>query len=211
MGAFTPELSVNNLRRGLARWDELARRGNWPEDLHASMYSSDVVALSAGLSEEWWAAIVRRLSRWRAIRPLRNQVVLQAGLVALPEMTQSYEALAARRLQLENVAWQDVSMLYATAAGLKPTRSNSPVFGSKLCHFMLPRLYPVIDRAAVGWDVPYERYWSACRDAWLRSVADHDELKAIINLRVPDADRSAFPYATKIPELCIAGERTGRA
>jgi hypothetical protein len=175
------------------------------------MYTSDAESLSAGISDEWWEATVRRLSRWRAIRPLRNQTVLQAGRESLSELASLYHGLAAQHLQLETASWADVSMLFAAAARLKPTKSNSPVFGSKLCHFMLPALYPVIDRAAVGWDVPYERYWSACRDSWLDAADLHSELMAIVDLRVPDVDRSTFPYQTKIPELCISGERTGRA
>ena len=211
MPEFTPTLNAVNLRAGLARWDDLAIKGNWPADLHAAMYSADTVALSAGLTTDWWDVVVPRLSAWRAIRPLRTDAVRQSGLEALPEMSVLYGRLASRRLGFDVARWEDVCELFDVAGELKPTRSRSPVFGSKLCHFMLPPLFPVIDRAAVGWNVPYGQYWTARHNAWVDSRDRHGELRAIVDTRIPEAHRPFFPYATKISELCIVGERTGRA
>lgn len=209
MARFTPVVNEINLRAGLNRWDELAVRGNWPEDLHASMYLGDVVRLSEGLTSDWWHMIVRRLSAWRANRPVRNRVILDAGLQELPRIDLMHRTLMADRLSLETASWSDVAELFGAAAALKPTKSSSPVFGSKLCHFMVPGLFPVIDRAAVRWDVPYVDYWNACQESWIAAAADHHGLRSIVDTRVPEDARVVFPYATKITELCIVGERTG--
>ena len=41
------------------------------------------------------------------------------------------------------------SSLFEVAAEIKPVKHGSPVFPSKLCHFLCPSIYPVFDNTLV--------------------------------------------------------------
>ena len=43
---------------------------------------------------------------------------------------------------IANLSWENVAPLFALAYGIK--RGNHPVFASKMCHFMFPRVFVVI-------------------------------------------------------------------
>lgn len=65
-----------------------------------------------------------------------------------------------RKSQLE-----DVGPLFALAYGIK--RGNHPVFACKMCHFMFPRVFVVMDHSVTG-TFEYEFYWRGMKEVWGR-------------------------------------------
>ena len=113
--------------------------------------------------------------------------------------------------KIENAEWKDVSTLFDLTQRIKG--SQSPVFASKLCHFLFPSAFVVVDWTLTGCaGRPYGAFWAEAQHAWLRLSISHrrrlvEELRRAI--RQPGSGR--YPWATKIVELCIIGARQGKA
>ncbi|MBB5868048.1 hypothetical protein F4553_001427 [Allocatelliglobosispora scoriae] len=107
--------------------------------------------------------------------------------------------------------WSEVEPFVRAVALIKPTRS--PVFASKFCHFLLPAVFPVVDRAVLGnWSrMPYSEYFDSVRQEWLAVDAENRRaLTTTMRRRIEAAGRSMiplYPMAIKITEL----RRIGRA
>jgi len=205
MGAVNVAVSVENLEAGLRRWNELSESGNWPSDLHAGLYVRQAQLRAGGLGEQWWAATVDEFSRWRAIRPLTKANIRDRGRGLLPQLSLAYHDLLRANCNLVDAKWTNLACLFDLAYRVKPTKSQSPVFASKLCHFMFPDLFIVVDRAVVGLRDPYSTYWQTCSDAWRLAKPNHGLLRGKIDAVIGEAVDQSFPYATKITELCIIG------
>jgi hypothetical protein len=195
-------VSIINLDEGIRFWHE--QKPNWPRDFHASFYLELASLREHGLTKEWWQDIVPHLSSWRAIRPLSNQQVKQRGLERLESLHAVYSPLMQTMgsvTAFSDLEWGDVTDLFEVARSIKG--SQSPVFGSKLCHFILPSAFPVIDGEAVGSGCNYEFYWTACRDSWLRCT---DKKLLISRLQKEIGSNQDYPWETKITELCMIGK-----
>jgi hypothetical protein len=87
--------------------------------------------------------------------------------------------------------------------------TRSPVFRSKFCHFLFPKVFPVADNRAMGsGGRAYEDHFNRVRELW-RS-APQEDLKALLqkHFERQGADMfSGFPVANKIVELCLIGRR----
>ena len=82
---------------------------------------------------------------------------------------------------------------------------GSPVFASKLCHFILPSAFPVVDGEAVqGSAIPYVDYWERCRACWT-GCREKRELRAELRDRMSSEPIVSYPWSTKITELCWIG------
>lgn len=73
---------------------------------------------------------------------------------------------------------------------------------STLCHFLLPKVFPVIDGLGLGGQTStYERYFSEVKGRWeLTDRATRDALIAEMTLLVEQLDRPlepTFPLVTK--------------
>jgi hypothetical protein len=110
------------------------------------------------------------------------------------------------------VTWDQVSAFPTLVATIKPTRSNSPVFASKFCHFLLPRVFPVVDNEGLGnrW-LTYEKYFRHVQDEWaITDDADRSAMIMAITDRVKRTGASVFsgyPYVTKLVELRLIGRQ----
>ena len=189
---------------------------NWGDVFHNDLYSKLRKLSENGINEEWWRNIVNHLWDWRAIRPFPKKIIQERGSSLLPQIEKEYNRVIAtegREPELGEVQWDALAPLYQICASIKPTKNPSPVFGSKLAHFLIPTAFPVFDRQAVGGFEKYPdygAYWNACREAW---ISTPPETRAVLTetLReriertgggvVPDY----YPFATKSVELCIIG------
>jgi hypothetical protein len=189
-----------NLRAGLSVW----RKRKWEQDFSAPFYAQQRQLLASGVSDIWWRSTLPELTRWKAIRPKRPSVILERGLAVLPEIAKTFTSLPMDS-DFGSIRWDQVEPLFNIAWGIKGV--NSPVFASKLCHFMRPDLYMVVDQEVIGVKEPYSTYWRACSEAWKRSAADHTKLKAILTGESECPLGTHFPFATKITELCVIGAR----
>jgi hypothetical protein len=111
---------------------------------------------------------------------------------------------------IETVPWPVLEPLFDRAVGLKPTKYPSLVFGSKLCHFILPAAFVVVDNVLTGVPGSYAPHWLRHRELWL-GCETREKLKTYLGDKIrklsscePGDD---YPWATKIVELCLIGSR----
>jgi len=125
----------------------------------------------------------------------------------LPNLRTEYQRilkLSKDEPSTDTVSWQDIDTLYRMIAEIK---NRSPVFASKLCHFMFPKIFIVMDR--LGTEVmAYDYYWQGMVNEWNlfanKSVAI-DLLKTDIEKQSPV--HCDYPFETKIMELCHVGDK----
>lgn len=195
-------LSPVLLKAGIKIW----RTRGWPKDFHNRFYTRLESYRAEGL-DGLWEPCLRRLSRWRALRPLSQDTIRQNAQQVMGQLEACYGQVRKTRgaADLTDCTWEELSPLFLTAAEIKGVRS--PVFASKLCHMLFPRLFPVIDRAAVGIpDDGYAGYWRRCQEAWGRSTEEERAiLIAALQARMGKPALPSYPWATKITELCLMG------
>jgi hypothetical protein len=115
-------------------------------------------------------------------------------------------------MDIAGVTWEQMQVFPGVVSRLKPTKSGSPVFPSKFCHFLLPRIFPVFDNAAVGGSYTFEGYFNLIKRAWEATPAAlQAEMVAELSQLIEDHGRGSlyegFPMATKITELALIGRR----
>jgi hypothetical protein len=93
-------------------------------------------------------------------------------------------------------------------AKIKPTNDPSPVFTSKFCHFLLPSVFPVVDREAVGggWRT-YAAYFNYVQYEWNTTDTSTraDLIAALTKATGATQLYSGYPIVTKIVELRLIG------
>ena len=140
---------------------------------------------------------------------MTKAAILQKGMPLLDKLAEETEAIVnASHPQLPNLdtcEWEHVAGLYEVAASIKGL--STPVFGSKLCHFILPDVFPVIDWDFIGVSADdYRGYWEFCKTEWT-SCQDRKSLVAVLSPCIESKYQHYFPWSTKITELCIAGSK----
>jgi hypothetical protein len=144
---------------------------------------------------------------WRAIRPKTKEYIGERGAIALEELNRNVEAIRKGRagnFEITDITWEEVEPLFQTAIRIKDVAR--PVFASKLCHFLLPSIFPVIDNEYIGLNGDYADYWRSCRRLW--ATTDEGlrvELKTELGKFVPLENADGYPWATKIVEICLSG------
>ena len=92
------------------------------------------------------------------------------------------------------------------------TNAPSPVFTSKFCHFLLPRVFPVVDGEGLGnkWST-YEAYFRFAQAEWSGTdAATRNELSGTLTdlIQATGAEVfSGFPMGNKIVELRLMGRQ----
>lgn len=199
-------LSLDHLNAGVKVW----RKRRWPKDFHNQFYTRLETYRQEGL-DGLWEPCLRRLSGWKALRPLSQGTIRLQAQQVMGKLEVYHDRVRETHgaADLTACTWEDLSALFFTAAEIKGVRS--PVFASKLCHMLFPRLFPVIDRAAVGIpDDGYEGYWRRCQEAWKQST-EQELLIATLQAKMGKPAISSYPWATKITELCWAGAHSSHA
>ncbi|MFY1700705.1 hypothetical protein ACN28G_02975 [Micromonospora sp. WMMA1923] len=188
---------------------------NWPNDFHNSDY--EVLAAQnpdGDFTDSWWAGFLPRLTTWKALRPLSQADVTGLFDEHRGDLARTWHQACApvKHLDITGVAWDQVRTFPGVAARLKPTKSASAVFPSKFCHFLLPRIFPVFDNAAVGGSCTYETYFNLIKSTWEATPAAlraefQMELAQLIEGHGGSSLYEGFPLATKIVELAFIGRR----
>ena len=209
-------ISLQNLQDGIVWWKEV--KPKWGSDMGNTAYDSIYSERTAGLTEEWWTATVDLLSTWRAIRGPNGinskSKVKEAGLTVLHKMAEQYSrirSLSTHEPTIEDVRWEDLVSLFEIAFWIKwpERRIASPVFASKLCHFIFPNVFPVVDNEATGY-FDYEFLWRGMKDEWLR-FPNRDEAKAVLLGAMENTSKhELYPIETRIIELCHIGYANAR-
>ncbi|MBM3495774.1 MAG: hypothetical protein FJX72_15830 [Armatimonadetes bacterium] len=209
------QLTVADLEAGTKAF--LGKPG-WESDLHANLYRELSDALAGGLDREWWDRTVPRLSSWLALRPHSKDTIRAQGLNQLPALAEGYRTViqraGAERFDLTGVCWSDIADLFAAAHEIKSAvhrrkyghELHSAVFPGKLCHFIMPHVFVVVDGEMMGGCTDYQTFWIHARDLWRRAEPIHAQLKGAL-ARHTGAAGPEYPWPTKIVELCLMGAR----
>jgi len=207
---MTNVLNNKNLQKGIDLWYTTT----WPRDFHNKFYQDLQLRKQHGLNTAWWEPTVDDLWRWKAIRPLKKRIVLARGQNSLQHLQREYARvqgiLGNRTPSLSNLDWKDVANLYHIASRIKDV--NSPVFGSKLCHFIIPDAFPVMDSNIIekfeevtGVNAhSYQEYWQFCKSQWVSCVA-RAQLVLMMQEAIGPNIFLHYPYVAKITELCLSG------
>ncbi|GAA0486070.1 hypothetical protein Ade02nite_09760 [Paractinoplanes deccanensis] len=129
------------------------------------------------------------------------------------ELVDVWETVVRPRLEddITSVEWEQVRRLPDLAALIKPTRSESGVFPSKLSHFIAPRLFPVLDKTALpGGQHDYGSYFALVQDTWRATdpgvqEALRQRLTAIVREHSGGSMIDDYPVVNKIVELRLIG------
>lgn len=208
--------AVAELEDGLEFW---GGRRDWGEDLGNADYKASLEENPHRVfTLEWWKPFLERLNRWKATRGWDNGTILTSRFVdCAAELgvvwTKSCEPFLGE--DITSVTWEHVSAFPTLAATIKPTRSNSPVFTSKFCHFLAPRIFPVVDNTALGNRWPtYEMYFRYVQDEWASTeTIDRTTMITRVTERIEATGAAVFPgfpLVNKIVELRLIGRHHPR-
>lgn len=199
------------------------RRRGWPPDLHSSCYEAWAEQNPGGdFTVNWWTQYqLPRLVRWIATRPVRRAVLTARFTEGITALNAAWEDACRPHLDddIAAVAWEDVSAFPEEVAKIKPMKSGRPsaVFTSKFCHFLLPRVFPVVDNAGLGSvSRTYESHFRRVQDEWAGINAETQKnlvtelTKVIIEAEGRPVFRG-FPVINKIVELRLIGRYHGHA
>jgi uncharacterized protein len=200
-------ITIYNLKAGLQWW----RNNGWPTDMLNAEYYDICAQRGAAPTLQSWPATLNRLGKWRAIRPKSKSYIQSRGLDRLSAIARWYTNVkgnSATEPCIADLEWENVAPLFALAYGIK--RDKSPVSASKMCHFMFPKLFLVLDNKATG-IFEYELCWRGMKDEWRRftkkSQACGMLAQAIASPKTAPAKsiHPHYPYETKIIELSLIG------
>jgi hypothetical protein len=203
----TSVVTMANLKAGIAEFKQ-----HWPgeADFHNRLYRELLSRRNAG--QLTWGRVVDELSAWGALRssvPGRDKEWYLArgaepfrrilGMVAKIQQAQ-----AGRDPELTETTPEELQELFAVAVNIKG--ASSPMFASKLCHFVMPTAFPIADQAVLGISTieEYWQYWRRCAEGW-RASGEKEALKAELRDAMSSAPFAGYPWAAKIAELCHIG------
>jgi hypothetical protein len=209
-------ICIENLNVGIGWW--LTSTPRWGADIMNSEYKEIYNQRAAGITKDWWEACVTRLWSWMAIRsrnpPNTKNEIKERGLERLEAVAREYLTLRSTSESeptIAEVSWDQIQEIFRIASEIKwgERRNASPVFASKMCHFLLPMVFPVIDNFATG-IFEYEFYWRGMKDEWLR-FPEKEQARLILkdtitsSIGTAEAIHVLYPWETKIIELSHIG------
>jgi hypothetical protein len=209
--------SLRELRDGIAYWHSRP----WPADLHNACYDEWATQNPHGnFTIEWWDRYqLPRLRRWIATRPVSGAVLTERFKSSIEALGNTWREACLPFLDqdITAVSWDRIRAFPDEVAKIKPMKRGVPsaVFTSKFCHFLLPRVFPVIDNAALGGGgKTYETYFGRVQDEWATTGAAArnaliTELTQAIETR-GWAVSPGFPLVNKIVELRLIGRNHAR-
>jgi hypothetical protein len=204
------DLEMQELADGIAFWHT---RPQWPRDLHNADYRRLAETNPHGdFTPEWWRPMLRRLHDWIAIRPFSYDEMTSRFLDYAGALGDAWQVAGEPFLEddISTVQWEQVAALPAVAGKIKPTKTPSPVFTSKFCHFLLPRVFPVVDNEGLGnkWRT-YEDYFGYVQREWTSTtpVAKTELVTELTSLIEAEGEQlfAGFPMTNKIVELRLIG------
>jgi hypothetical protein len=133
------------------------------------------------------------------------ETINKRGFERLERLRTHYEPLSTVSVRLDHeltVTWRDVFPLFKVAAEIKPVKNDSPVFPSKLCHFLCPSIFPVFDNTLVKTGkIKYREYWTEFKNQW-EKAPEKGALIQELKRHISEAPCDHYPWPTKIFELC---------
>jgi hypothetical protein len=212
------QLTLLNLMEGIRVWRKKQVKDpiHWPSDFHNRDYQELRDLLAGDLDNYWWECTVDVLVSWKATRgrmPVAK--IIASGQELLPDLKIGYErilrATEGEEPTLDNSSWTALKSLFDTASEIKNRlmKEDSPVFGSKLCHFIFPSAFVPVDREVLGFQGnAYPAFWQECQRQWVEcKPATQADLVETLKRAMGAQPVEHFPWCTKITELCLIGCR----
>jgi hypothetical protein len=201
-------ISINNLKDGINWW---LNKSYFPKDILNEEYEEIYEVRTSGVTIDWWNDTVDRLSQWRAIRarnpPNTKEDIRSRGKQFLNQIKKQHDELikkSEREPSISDLQWEDIETLFSLASEIKP---RSIVFAGKMCHFLFPKLFIVMDNEATN-VFNYELYWRGMKGAWNSFNEKSEAIKFLtetINSAKPRPLHPRYPFETKIMELSYIG------
>lgn len=200
--------NLNDLRHGIKAF--LDR--DWPTCFHNGLYRELSYPKRNYDHSEWWNRAFLILQEWGAMAHYPAERVDERARRGLfrkvwEEYQNILDEIEAGEVPFEEVAWNNFSKIFGLAQQIKPVRS--PMFASKLCHFLLPGYFVPYDHAFVCASGEYQEYWLQRQREW-RCCSCKDRLTNELRRRIAPPVFRRYPFATKIVELCRAGRIAAR-
>ena len=194
----------NELNQGIEYW----RHTNWPQDFHNAFYQHIANLWVQGLfNQEWWDAFLPILRQWRATRPRSSEYLTERAQNRFDALRNIWinNIVNVIGQDIEAIEWQNIAPFVGMVAEIKNVQS--PVFSSKLCHFLAPHIFPVVDNAAMGNPFDsYQAYFNTGRQEWCET--DNDTRGILTNLITNEIGPNmvqGYPVKCKVIELCFIG------
>jgi hypothetical protein len=203
-------LTVDQLRDGISYW----RGTDWGQDFQNSFYEYELarVQMNGQFNEQWWGQFLPILREWIATRPYPHAVISARARERFEALREAWATAVAPYLDndIAELEWHQIEPFPLVVAEIKDVAS--PVFTSKFCHFLAPRIFPVVDNKAMGNPFPtYEAYFTTGRREWLETDrATQDELVALLTKEIGAPLFGRFPMKCKLIELCLMGRHYKR-
>jgi hypothetical protein len=203
---------MRELADGVAFW---RNRAKWPDDFHNTDYETLARENPHGnFTPEWWPGLLKTLNRWKATRGSSDVALTARFSERAAALSAAWQQACVPFLDrdISTVTWEQVGAFPELVAEIKPTKVPSPVFTSKFSHFLLPRVFPVVDNWGLGNRWPtYEAYFRFAQQQWEDTDrAARDELVAELTRLIEATGQEVsaeFPMVTKIIELRLIGRR----
>jgi hypothetical protein len=206
-------LKSKELDDGIAFWKT---RPKWPADLHNADYRRWYAQNPQGnFTLAWWGPFLSDLKGWIATRPATDTALTIRFTLLAGKLDATWAISFSTYIDrdITTVTWDQVKAFPDLVADIKPVSGGSPVFPSKFCHFLLPKIFPVVDNEAMGNPWPtYKKYFQYVQNEWSGTSPDvqaamRDQLVAAVNA-AGGPIFNEFPIVTKIVELCVIGGHT---
>lgn len=203
-------LTLDEFDRGVVFW---RTRDTWPCDFHNEAYQVwDRLNPNGDFTPAWWSGFLPRLQAWIATRPFSGAILTAHFMRQATELGEAWQKACVpyRERDITTVHWDQVKAFPIAVGKIKPTKTPSPVFTSKFCHFLLPRVFPVVDNEGLGNRWPtYEAYFGFVQQTWQATdPVTLGDLVVRMTTAVEATGRevfSGFPMVNKITELCLMG------
>jgi len=202
-------LTIAELEHGITYW---LTETSWDRDFHLAFYQMMAeVNPNGAFDDVWWATFLPILRAWRATRPRGSAFLSVRTQERVGALTQAWARAVEPNVakDIETVEWSSVSAFPEVVTEIKDVRS--PVFTSKFCHFLVPRIFPLVDGAAMGNPYPtYEACFLAYQGEWATTPEPvRETLVARLARRIGSPAFGVFPFKNKVVELCMIGRRYG--
>lgn len=191
-----------NLEEGIRKFKS---RPNWDRDFHNSLYKKLYTARQRGFNSEYLDVLLYWLWDWAALRPRTKEFLKARGMERMPHIEAEYKKILAshgnKEPDLAEAKWEELENLFSLAQEIK--NIDSPVFASKMCHFILPGCYFPVDGQFTGLGQPYKSRWLKAQRAW-SDCSDKGNLIELLKKEIGEGVIAEYPWATKITEMCIS-------
>jgi hypothetical protein len=203
-------LTIEQLEQGVKYW----RGTKWRQDFHNAFYEHLTAIHPNGVfNQAWWERVLPILRAWRATRPRGGAFLTPRAHARFEALGEAWAQAVAPHIEddIQGLEWRQIAAFPTLVGEIKNVAS--PVFSSELCHFLAPRIFPVVDNAAMGNPFPtYEAYFTAGRAEWLDTdVATQNRLVDLLTKEVGHALFKGFPVKCKLIELCMIGRHVANS